>query len=316
MNIAKFNGIINKFCEDCNYTTLTDEQMVIFNNLLKRFMSLFRFENIDETINIRKLMLSIILNDSNMRLDIDGDLRNVYGGYAGDLDFYGYPTEYLWSTGVQSGCNKLSDGVVGHSNSLWTPIAHTIYYYSRMLSGLDTSLDIASKNTRIMPIYQAESDTERQQLDHIFSELEKGKQTHSYIHKTTLADLEQGKETPVIDLTGKSGDSQYIPMILQAYDNVLARVCRELGINITNVMKRAQVISAEVNGYENYTQIFLDDMLSNISDTFEKVNARWGRDWKVTLNNAFNDDSPKDNEPINEPINESINGPEGGSDNV
>ena len=103
-------------------------------------------------------------------------------------------------------------------------------------------------------------------------------------------------------------------MILQAYDNVLARVCRELGINITNVMKRAQVISAEVNGYENYTQIFLDDMLSNITDTIEKVNVRWDRDWKVTLNNAFKDDSPKDNEPINEPINEPE--VEGGADNV
>lgn len=308
-----------KFCEKCGIPTdKTQSDMVIFNNLLKRFMSLFRFENIDETINLRELMLSIIFNDSYMILEINGGLRNVYGGYAGDLDFYGYPTEYLWSTGVQSGCNKLSDGVVGHSNSLWTPIAPTIYYYSRMLSGLDTSLDIASKNTRIMPIYQAETDAERQQVDHIFSDLEKGKQTHAYIHKTTLADLEQGKDIPVIDLTGKSGDSQYIPMLLQAYDNVLARVCRELGINITNVMKRAQVISAEVNGYENYTQIFLDDMLSNISDTIEKVNARWDRDWKVTLNNAFNDDSPVDNEPINEPINEQINETEaeGGSENV
>lgn len=313
MNIERFM----KLCTP-NATSISDQQLVIFNNLLKRFMSLFKFENIDETINIRELMLSIIFNDSYMFIEQNGVLRNVYGGYAGELDFYGYPTEYLWSTGVHSGCNKLTDGVVGHSNSLWTPIAPTIYYYSRMLSDLDTSLDIASKNTRIMPIYQAESDAERQQIDHIFSELEKGKQTHSYIHKTTLADLEQGKDSPVIDLTGKSGDSQYMPMLLQAYDNVLARVCRELGINITNVMKRAQVISAEVNGYENYTQIFLDDMLSNISETIEKVNTRWGRDWKVTLNNAFKDDSPIDNEPINEPTNEPINDPEdeGGSEDV
>ena len=306
-----------KFCEKCGIPNdINTPDMVIFNNLLKRFMSLFRFDNIDETINIRELMLSIIFNDSYMILEIDGGLRNVYGGYAGDLDFYGYPTEYIWSTGVQSGCNKLTDGVVGHSNSLWTPIAPTIYYYSRMLSGFDTSLDIASKNTRIMPIYQAETDAERQQVDRIFSDLEKGRQTHTYIHKTTLADLEQGKETPVIDLTGKSGDSQYIPMLLQAYDNVLARVCRELGINITNVMKRAQVISAEVNGYENYTQIFLDDMLSNISDTIEKVNARWNRDWKVKLNNSFKQNSVEDDEPVNEPINEPINETEGGSNNV
>lgn len=309
MNIERFM----KLCAQ-NAESISDQQLVIFNNLLKRFMALFNFENIDETINIRELMLSIIFNDSYMFIEHGGVLRNVYGGYAGELDFYGYPTEYLWSTGVHSGCNKITDGVVGHSNSLWTPIAPTIFYYSKMLSGLDTSLNIASKNTRIMPIYQAESDAERQQIDHIFSELEKGKQTHAYIHKTTLADLDQGKDSPVIDLTGKSGDSQYMPMLLQAYDNVLARVCRELGINITNIMKRAQVISAEVNGYENYTQIFLDDMLSSISDAVEKVNSRWDRDWKVSLSNAFKDDSPTDNEQINEQINEPE--VEGGNDDV
>ena len=82
-----------KFCEKCGIPKdINPSNMVIFNNLLKRFMSLFRFENIDETINIRELMLSIIFNDSYMILEIDGDLRNVYGGYSGDLDFYGYPS--------------------------------------------------------------------------------------------------------------------------------------------------------------------------------------------------------------------------------
>ena len=70
-------------------------------------------------------------------------------------------------------------------------------------------------------------------------------------------------------------------------------------------MKRAQVISAEVNGYENYTQIFLDDMIGQITDTFERVNGRWKRDWKVRLSDAFKDDNP--NEQVNEQINEQVN---------
>ena len=117
---------------------------------------------------------------------------------------------------------------------------------------------------------------------------------YSVLQKKTLEELTSGDGRLPIDLTGKSGDSNYIPMILQAYDNVLARVCREIGINITNVMKKAQVISPEVNGYENYTQIFLDDMISTIQETFSKVNEKWGRNWNVTLCNAFMDDNPSD----------------------
>ena len=149
-----------------------------------------------------------------------------------------------------------------------------------------------------MPLYQATSDSERKQLDDVFNNIKKGDMTYTVLQKKTIEELVNGEGRLPIDLTGKSGDSNYIPMILQAYDNVLARVCREIGINITNVMKKAQVISPEVNGYENYTQIFLDDMLKNITDTFERVNEKWGRDWKVSLSNAFLDDNPSDDSAV------------------
>ena len=281
---------IDKFCKLCGLPEFSDTD-VIFNNLLKRFMHIFNFENVDDTINLRELMLSIIFNDSYMIIERDGLLRNVYGGYSGQLDFYGYPTEYLWTTGTNSGTEKLDSGVVGHSNSLWTPIAPTLYYYSNILGNLDTSLKIASINTRIMPLYQATSDSERKQLDDVFNNIKKGEMSYTVLQKKTIEELVNGEGRIPIDLTGKSGDSNYIPMILQAYDNVLARVCREIGINITNVMKKAQVISPEVNGYENYTQIFLDDMLENITDAFERVNEKWNKNWKVTLSNAFMDDN-------------------------
>ena len=281
---------IDKFCKCCGLPEFSDTD-VIFNNLLKRFMHIFNFENVDDTINLRELMLSIIFNDSYMIIEKDGLLRNVYGGYSGQLDFYGYPTEYLWTTGTNSGTEKIDSGVVGHSNSLWTPIAPTLYYYSNILGNLDTSLKIASINTRIMPLYQATSDSERKQLDDVFNNIKKGEMSYTVLQKKTIEELVNGDGRLPIDLTGKSGDSNYIPMILQAYDNVLARVCREIGINITNVMKKAQVISPEVNGYENYTQIFLDDMLENITDAFERVNEKWDRQWKVTLSNAFMDDN-------------------------
>ena len=281
---------IDKFCKLCGLPEFSDTD-VIFNNLLKRFMHIFNFENVDDTINLRELMLSIIFNDSYMIIEKDGLLRNVYGGYSGQLDFYGYPTEYLWTTGTNSGTEKIESGVVGHSNSLWTPIAPTLYYYSNILGNLDTSLKIASINTRIMPLYQATSDSERKQLDDVFNNIKKGDMSYTVLQKKTIEELVNGEGRLPIDLTGKSGDSNYIPMILQAYDNVLARVCREIGINITNVMKKAQVISPEVNGYENYTQIFLDDMLENITDTFSKVNEKWNKNWKVTLSNAFMDDN-------------------------
>ena len=195
-----------KFCKCCGISSdINDSELVIFNNLLKRFMNLFKFDNVDETINERELMLSIIFNDSYMIIEHDGVLRNVYGGLAGEMDFYGYPTHYLWTTGYDSGDNLISDGVVGHSNSLWTPLAPTILYYAKKLANLDTSLEIASINTRITPIYGASSDAERKALDECFNDMIKGK-THSYLIKKNLTELLNENGNMSIDLTGKIGD--------------------------------------------------------------------------------------------------------------
>ena len=94
---------IQKFCKCCGIEIKEDD--VIFNNLLKRFMHLFKFNNLDDTINEQYLMLSLIFNDSYMILNINGKLRCVSGSIGGELDFYGYPTRYLWSTGTESGNN-------------------------------------------------------------------------------------------------------------------------------------------------------------------------------------------------------------------
>ena len=52
------------------------------------------------------------------------------------------------------------------------------------------------------------------------------------------------------------------------------------------------MINAEVNGYENYTQIYLNDLLYNVRQAFNKVNEKWDRNWTVDISDAFKDDNP------------------------
>ena len=53
-------------------------------------------------------------------------------------------------------------------------------------------------------------------------------------------------------------------------------------------------------------------MIEQITDTFDRVNARWNRNWKVSLSDAFKDDNPdeqieeQDNEQVKEQDNEQV----------
>ena len=288
---------ITKFISSCNYkgkplSDFVDSENTIFCNILKRCLSIFKIENLPETLNERVLLLSFFINESYGILENKGVLRNVYGGYSGTLDFYGYPTEYLWSTGVESGNTKLSDMVVGHSNKLWFPIVFIIDYYSRLLANMDVSLRIASVNTRTVDIYRATTDVDQKRINKIFDDIECGKVNHAFLTDMSLDKLLKN-DTGLIPFTSKSGDSQYIPMLLQAYDSLFARMCREIGINISVPVKKAQVNSLEIYGYENYSQLCLSEMLDSFKEFFDNVNEKYGTDISVKLNQAFLDDSPE-----------------------
>ena len=306
---------IQKFIQNCNcplngapYKDMLDPNNIVLINLLRRCLTMFHIENLPETINERVLMFSFWINESYGVLEYKGDLRNVWGGYAGKLDFYGYPTEYLWTTTTYSDTTSLKDMVVGHSNHLWFPFILILNYYAEMLSSFDTSLKIASVNTRACDLYKASTDAERERINNIFSDLEKGKINHAFLSEKDFGEMVNGDRGKVAPLGTQSANSQYIPMLLQGYDNVLARVCREIGINITNVMKRAQVINAEVNGYENYSQISLSDMQACMEEFCDNVNKKFGENWKPIINKAFMDDSPdkamKEKEEVKEEVEE------------
>ena len=285
-------NIIFTLCNDFfDLKTLNDKQYVTFTNLLKRAMHIFKFKNTPDGIDERLLKFIIAIRNDYVIADIDGQLRVVYGGLSGDLDFYGIPTQYLWNTGTNGGTLNLSDCVYATTNTAMIPNVLNLIYYTNMLSEIDKSLDIAIKNTRLCPIIKANSDSERIRYQKMMEKVIDGNY-YSEVFEKSLEDIANtGKVDKVVDLFNHTGDSNYIPMILQAYDNVFARYNRECGINVTNVMKRAQVINAEVNGYENYTQSYVDDMLECVLKMVQETNDKYGTNWEVELCEYYKDDN-------------------------
>ena len=285
-------NIIFTLCNDfVDLKTLNDKQYVTFTNLLKRAMHIFKFKNTPDTIDERLLKFIIAIRNDYVIAEIDGKLRIVYGGLSGDLDFYGIPTQYLWNTGTNGGILNLSECVYATTNTAMIPNVLNLIYYTNMLSEIDKSLDIAIKNTRLCPIIKANSDAERIRYQKMMEKVIDGNY-YSEVFEKSLEDIANtGKVDRVVDLFNHTGDSNYIPMILQSYDNVFARYNRECGINVTNVMKRAQVINAEVNGYENYTQSYVDDMLECVQKMVQETNDKYGTNWEVELCEYYKDDN-------------------------
>ena len=105
-------NLIFSLCNDfVDLKTLNDKQYVTFTNLLKRAMHIFKFKNTPDTVDERLLKFIIAIRNDYVIAEIDGQLRVVYGGLSGDLDFYGFPTQYLWNTGTNGGTLNLSDCV-------------------------------------------------------------------------------------------------------------------------------------------------------------------------------------------------------------
>lgn len=293
MNIFKF---LEKM--DCNPKLVNDN--VMFLTLATRVCEMLDWKNLDDTISLPLLKMGFYLNGSVCVFEENGKLRNMTGGLSGELDFYGFGTEYIGTTFKEAYQRSVDDSVVGWLFDSHISLLPIILYYSEKLSNTDTALDVALDNSKLTAIIPASSDKEKQAIEYAIDKVRSGTPS-VYLNEDYIKKLiDSGQHDMAIDLTGCKGDHTYIPMILQAYDHLLARVCREIGINITDVMKRAQVINAEINGYENYTQIMLACIEKNAKDFVDRVNKKYDRNWEVSLNLAFKDDNPDEEVESNE----------------
>lgn len=264
-----------------------------FNKLLGYCMGMFEYEGLPDSLPARQIEINLLLTGHCTIFRDDGELVTC-GTTLYDYDKYYDPTRAVFAqpklkskTLYLQGESK--NAVVIYNSDLQNNVLYFptdgglltfISRYARRLADIESSENIYSVNMRLSAFPVGGDDSIIASIKKFFSQLALGR-------REVIADNAIIQQFRTVDVV-KGATSDKLNDIIQARDKVLEQFFRDIGVKFFADNKRAQMTDEEVESNDQMLIISPDEMLRKRKEGIEKVNAFFGTNITVKLNDKFN----------------------------
>lgn len=180
------------------------------------------------------------------------------------------------------------DIIIGWNNDELTP-CFDLYNFADLLTEIDTSTRVNVINSRLHKMPVAKDEKQRQMITTALKNMKSG-ESDTVVNALTLNDLAQevGAMTGIETLSlTEVDDIQNVQYLSKLYDDIIARWWNMYGHDMQSTGKMAQQTTVELAGYESYSMITPENMLKNRVEWIEKVNERFGTNYKYHFSPAW-----------------------------
>lgn len=221
----------------------------------------------------------------------DGTHYADIAALQGNINDWGFGNEaYIISrNGKNAKKGKVGeDIIVGWNNDELTP-CFDLYNFADLLTEIDVSTKVNVINSRLHKIPVAKDEKQRLAIKTALERMKKG-ETDTVVNALTLTDLatEAGVNAQLDSLSlTEVDDIQNVQYLSKLYDDIIARWWNMYGHDMQSTGKMAQQTEVELAGYESYSMITPENMLSNRVEWIEKVNEKFGTNYKYHFSPAW-----------------------------
>lgn len=262
--------------------------------LLEKMLNLFEWENLPETIPAWLLEKCLLIYG---KAGVDKVCDNLYVGFGvmdGTINKSGVADNYRINFVDGTSVTKpLNESAYGFNTSTAFPDRIFLERYASIFAEIDLSILLNVIYSRNLPIPVAEGDIERKQWEEILKKVRRGETcvATSDIMKKFI-DNPNGQD--VLKLFDVS-TTQYSQDLNLLHEEMLKRFCNECGIDISVRDKKAQMNTDELNAYDDYSRITIDDKLHQRELFAERINKLYGTNISVRLKSFIEDNNVEDN---------------------
>ena len=298
-----YNFVTNRISLSKQYDFRNKEKTVADNvtYMLIKTLSMFKYENLPDTIPDRTIELYLQLNGYAGFTEVKGDLYCLYGGLGGEPDANYMPTIFTVANPALKFDANLkidTDCIIIPNDKMYYGLYPMMCKYATALSENELSLFIADFWARIQALISSADDATKESAMKFLSDVEDGKL--GVIGDSEF--LEGIKSQPV----SAGSSNRNITQLIEYEQYLRAGFFNEIGLNANYNMKRESLNSNESQLNDDMLYPMIDNMLKCRKEGLEKVNAKYGTNITVEFDSSW-----KDNEVEKDALLENIE--EGGS---
>ena len=254
---------------------------------LAQIGEMFEYDGLPDSIPRRYMLLQLFTNGNIFVTDESNGngLVSLVGGWGGEPDGYYVPTLYTVGNPyfkITRNYKIGEDGVLILNDSQSLGLLPIITRYCELLAENDVSLRIASINTRRRSIVSVPDDNTKDAFDIYLEEIEQGKLGSAIPDKNFLDSLKTAQD-------GFTGSSSDITALIELQQYIRATMFHALGLNANYNMKRESISANESQLNKDALYPFIDNMLREQTDGWNKVNDKYGTNITVRLASSWAD---------------------------
>lgn len=273
----------------------------------------FKIKNCPDNIYSDEILKSLMRGGvSAMTNRMNYDKKNYVG-----IPIESEPSDYLDRyekarlVNIKGECVDLEQHkeiAVGYNNTLHTP-EYDIVWFAKILAETDNSMYCNVMNTRVAPLLTADNKSQAESLKKALKEVYDGK-----LNVVTLNDIVSQMNTSgsnenrhTLYLTDPNNIDK-IQYLSKFHDDLIRRLCNLHGITMNTTGKMAQLTTAELNEYSDFSGMYIQSQYDLLCEYIEEANRI--NDWNMSVNygdsfQRFVNKEMRADEVITEKLNES-----------
>lgn len=254
------------------------------NYMLTRTQSMFKWENLPETIPERIPELYIQSAGHTAVYEHKDNLYMFVGAAGGVLDEYYFPTEYIINNPalnlyVNAKINK--DCILIPNDSLYMGLLPLFEKYASAMVENELSLKIAMENTRVIDFISAQDDRTRASAEKFIEEVKAG--------RTAVVGESAFFDGIRVQPYGSTANTNMLTNLIELEQYLKASWFNELGLNANYNMKRESINAGESQLNNDALLPLVDNMLLCRQKAVEDINRKFGTNIKVSLSSSWED---------------------------
>lgn len=286
--VDSYNDYIDNLCGFGKYDpkdkTRNIKHTVLY--MLNRTQSMFRYDNLPESIPHTTFEKLLQCGGYNGTIDYKDTLYCVDGGLGGLLDVNRLPTEYI-VTEPYIKLNKTYkvdvDCVITYNDSYHLGLLPLFEKYATLMTESELSMFIASINIRVIDLITARDDSTVESAKEFLNEVIEGKigiiKEYGFMDDNDLKTLSYNK----------SGNNNNITSLIELEQYYRGTMYNEIGLNSNFNMKRETINSGESQLNNDLLLPLVDNMLECREIGVDKINKMFRTNIKVSLNSSWED---------------------------